>query len=1209
MARHRSFKKLPSEEDDEEYSDVDNNEEEEDDDDDLEEEIIVKKPAPEPEPKQSEEEDEDDMQFSHRTRKRRVNYNEDTLMADLNEEIDEEEEEVGSKRQRTDDGDYDDAGEPENNDDDDFMAGDDSDEDFERPRRVRKPAFIVKDDIDVAADDEYHYVRDKTKHKKRGRGRPRKTQPSSEQPSDGSESEHSEPMTLQEELQALKETSGPNSPKASEPNEDIDSDEFGSPVHRNLRRRKEVDYALPPPILTDAQIEQMNAGGGSPRRRTGRYGGGGSSATSSFHSSSQVRQLFPTVGPFGGSEVTSLYGVNQPQNLTALGNPESSDSDDDNDLYKATDPADTSKALVVSEARKHNTLADTDPLGIDTEIDFTAVGGLDNYINQLKEMITLPLLYPEIYSKFHMTPPRGVLFHGPPGTGKTLMARALAASCSSQGQKITFFMRKGADCLSKWVGEAERHLRLLFEEAKQQQPSIIFFDEIDGLAPVRSSKQEQIHASIVSTLLALMDGMDNRGQVIVIGATNRPDSVDPALRRPGRFDREFYFPLPDEKARNEILHIHMRKWDHQMQPEFIADLSKLTKGYGGADLRALCTESALNAIQRAYPQIYDSNDKLKININKVKVEPRDFTRALQKIVPSSARAATSTVAAPIPDRLKPLLQSQVDDLSASIDNALPSDKPLSSLEEARHVDLTARLPDGGFRQQQLLRQLQEARVYKPRFIVGGSENQGSHYVCAALLHHLEGFNIQTLDFAKLYGDATVPPETVVIQAFQELRRHSPGVLFIPELTNLIENLPPSVRATLRDMVRSLDSSDRILILGALDKPEEEAVVTQDMQDIFGFSKDAFHFLEEPNKAQREAYFLSVWDAVSMSPYDFNDLSVRPKRKLKKLAIVEVPVVRKEDPQKEKDQLKHDLQLKNTLKVRLSGLMDIFKNRYKRFRRPVIDDAYVAHLFDEEPDPNAPYQLEGDMIKDAATGRLYHNMDLEVVEERLWNGYYSEPAQFLKDLEYILRDAQTVGDKERIWKANEMYANAQVGIEEIAAQFPVLAKEWKEARRREKDREAEYRRTHTLPQVVGEVEVSDKLASVDTNVQSQEQAQAQLQVGQDDAAEDGDTEVPHPVTVTEPVQKKSLEVETAGADDSDEDMSSAEEEEEIEEPKIVIDSKYLDQLRSALSENTSGFTVSQLEGVNSSLVSLIWKHRLETDKLELLREFDELINSL
>lgn len=153
---------------------------------------------------------------------------------------------------------------------------------------------------------------------------------------------------------------------------------------------------------------------------------------------------------------------------------------------------------------------------------------------------------------------------------------------------VAFFMRKGADCLSKWVGEAERQLRLLFEEARNQQPSIIFFDEIDGLAPVRSSKQDQIHASIVSTLLALMDGMDGRGQVIVIGATNRPDAVDPALRRPGRFDREFYFPLPNFEARAKILSIITRKWDgwhDDKAREAIQRLAKITKGYGGADLR------------------------------------------------------------------------------------------------------------------------------------------------------------------------------------------------------------------------------------------------------------------------------------------------------------------------------------------------------------------------------------------------------------------------------------------------------------------------------------------------------------------------------------------------------------------------------------------------------------------------------------------------
>ena len=139
-------------------------------------------------------------------------------------------------------------------------------------------------------------------------------------------------------------------------------------------------------------------------------------------------------------------------------------------------------------------------------------------------------------------------------------------------------MRKGADCLSKWVGEAERQLRLLFEQARTYQPSIIFFDEIDGLTPVRSAKQDQIHSSIVSTLLALMDGLDSRGQVVVIGATNRVDAIDPALRRPGRFDRELYFSLPNKTARREILDIHLQSWQPPVAASIKDTLSEITPG-------------------------------------------------------------------------------------------------------------------------------------------------------------------------------------------------------------------------------------------------------------------------------------------------------------------------------------------------------------------------------------------------------------------------------------------------------------------------------------------------------------------------------------------------------------------------------------------------------------------------------------------------------
>ncbi|KOO24839.1 ATPase family aaa domain-containing protein 2b-like protein, partial [Chrysochromulina tobinii] len=254
-------------------------------------------------------------------------------------------------------------------------------------------------------------------------------------------------------------------------------------------------------------------------------------------------------------------------------------------------------------------LADVQPLKVDGTVGWDQVGGLGAHVEALKEMVLIPLLYPEIFEQLGVTPPRGVLFHGPPGTGKTLVARALASTCSSAGRPVAFFMRKGADVLSKWVGEAEKQLRLLFEEATRLQPAIIFFDELDGLAPVRSSKQDYIHASIVSTLLALMDGLDSRGQVLLIGATNRIDALDSALRRPGRFDRELQFSLPSCAARREILEIHTRRWTPPLPAEQLDALARRTHGFCGADLKALCAEAALRALRGAFPEIFSSEDK------------------------------------------------------------------------------------------------------------------------------------------------------------------------------------------------------------------------------------------------------------------------------------------------------------------------------------------------------------------------------------------------------------------------------------------------------------------------------------------------------------------------------------------------------------------------------------------------------------------------
>lgn len=867
-----------------------------------------------------------------------------------------------------------------------------------------------------------------------------------------------------------------------------DSSPDQSPIKHKLREREKIDYTIPPPITNISELMVSPQARGRGRKTLAKK--------SDFR-----KLLFPTAGPFGGSDVLSLLGQNIPPGgipipgMTseagagiALGN--DSDSSDDDIIAESQHKPSVSgpppqmmsvgsnyvnntkiiSALSANDkGKKKNSLSDTDPLGVDMNIDFSAVGGLDGYIDQLKEMVALPLLYPELYQNFGITPPRGVLFHGPPGTGKTLMARALAASCSTPTRKITFFMRKGADCLSKWVGEAERQLRLLFEEARNQQPSIIFFDEIDGLAPVRSSKQEQIHASIVSTLLALMDGMDNRGQVIVIGATNRPDSVDPALRRPGRFDREFYFPLPDVSARQQILKIHTKKWSPPLAPAFIEKIGGLTKGYGGADLRALCTEAALNSIQRKYPQIYLSNDKLQVDPTKVTVIAKDFMRALDKIVPSSQRS-TSTGSAPIPERLAPLLQDSLNAVIGKLNDLLPDSvgiggkKKLTNLEDALYLDPTTKDHDGGFAKQELLKNLESSRICKPHLLICGEKGSGQQYLGAAVLNLLEGFQVQNLDLASIFGDVTRTPELCIVQTFIEARRHQPSIIFIPNIDTWFDVMTYSAKATLSGLLRNLRSNEKILLLGIAERSFDE--LSTEVKMTLGFLNEMNNMtLTNPSMKARRVFFESVEHALLMKPYEFlNDLENRPKRKLKQLKVVDMAT--KKDPvlakKLAKQQEYDDTKLKNMLKIKLAGLMDLFKSRYKRFKKPIIEESFLHHLFEpsilENPAINyeVAYMKADDpahlnMIKELATGKYFYNMDLDTIEERIWNGYYSEAKQFLKDVRMIVKDSLNSGDRERILKANEMFTNAQFGIDDFNnAEF---AKACKELRAREVAKQA------------------------------------------------------------------------------------------------------------------------------------------------------------
>lgn len=589
----------------------------------------------------------------------------------------------------------------------------------------------------------------------RGRGA-KKTRPS--QADSGEEDEELDKEEMAAEAEELRQSSHSRARRRRR----SPSIQYEEPISKKRRTAKPVNYSIQP-IDNAIEAEEDDEPIQTPAK--GRKAGA---------SQAWERNFNTTYGPFGGGGGTGAL-LGGPWGTGATGGVDSDSSDDETAKRpgvggtvgmtptSAVPPLGLFNAAAMNNAeggvgatpnvgkvKNQKMYADADPLGVDMTVDFSQVGGLQGHVEQLKEMVQLPLLYPELFSKFNVTPPRGVLFHGPPGTGKTLLARALANSIGSGGRKVSFYMRKGADALSKWVGEAEKQLRLLFEEARRTQPSIIFFDEIDGLAPVRSSKQEQIHASIVSTLLALMDGMDGRGQVIVIGATNRPDNIDPALRRPGRFDREFYFPLPDKDARRAIIDIHTKDWG--LSGPFKDALAENTKGYGGADLRALSTEAALNAIQRTYPQIYQTQERLVVDPTKIDVHASDFMISVKKIVPSSQRSA-ATAATPLPRLIEPLLKDQYDAMLKVLDNVMPRIKKTTALEEAMFEQYQD--ADHGFAREEMHQEFERSRIFRPRLLICGTPGMGQNYLASAVLHYMEGVHVQNFDIATLLGDGRV----------------------------------------------------------------------------------------------------------------------------------------------------------------------------------------------------------------------------------------------------------------------------------------------------------------------------------------------------------------------------------------------------------------------------------------------------------------------
>ncbi|KAI3756726.1 hypothetical protein L1987_56548 [Smallanthus sonchifolius] len=607
--------------------------------------------------------------------------------------------------------------------------------------------------------------------------------------------------------------------------------------------------------------------------------------------------------------------------------------------------------------------ADIQPLQVDESVSFDDIGGLSGYIDALKEMVFFPLLYPDFFASYHITPPRGVLLCGPPGTGKTLIARALACAASKAGQKVSFYMRKGADVLSKWVGEAERQLKMLFEEAQRNQPSIIFFDEIDGLAPVRSSKQEQIHNSIVSTLLALMDGLDSRGQVVLIGATNRIDAIDGALRRPGRFDREFTFQLPGFDARAEILDIHTRKWKRPPPKDLKVELAASCVGYCGADLKALCTEAAIQAFREKYPQVYTSDDKFLIDVESVEVEKKHFMEAMSTITPAAHRGSIvhsrplSLVVAPCLQRHLQKAMSVISDIFPALDISSES-KKFSMLVCGFALPL----------------------VYRPRILLCGMEGAGLDHLGPAILHELEKFPVHSLGLSSLLSDPSAKtPEEALVHVFGEARRTTPSILYLPQFHLWWENAHEQLRAVLLTLLAELPSDSPILLLGTSSVQLDE--LDGDPSSVFP-SRNIYQ-MDKPLVEDRSMFFDRLIEAaLSISSEGASSKSQKSP------AVPELSKAPKVDTGPKVSELKAKAEAEGHALRRLRMcLRDVcnrvlYDKRFSAFHYPVLDeDAPNYHAVIQNP------------------------MDMATLLQRVDGGKYITCKAFLEDFGLILANAK------------------------------------------------------------------------------------------------------------------------------------------------------------------------------------------------------------
>jgi transitional endoplasmic reticulum ATPase len=422
------------------------------------------------------------------------------------------------------------------------------------------------------------------------------------------------------------------------------------------------------------------------------------------------------------------------------------------------------------------------------DVTYDDIGGLGNTIDQIREMIELPLKHPELFQRLGIDPPKGVLLHGPPGTGKTLLARAVANESNAR-----FFHIAGPEIMGRFYGESEQRLRDTFSQAQREAPSIIFIDELDAIAPKREQVTGEVERRVVAQLLTLMDGLEPRQNVVVIGATNRVGAIDEALRRPGRFDREIVIGVPDQDGRLEILGIHTRGMPLGEDID-LNELSRITYGFVGADISALCREAAIDARRRVLPSINLEEPEI---LEQLRVMRDDFFNALKRVHPSALR-----------------------EIMIQVPNVRWDD--IGDLEEAK----------------QTLRESIELPLRRPKafrrigirpakgFLLFGPPGTGKTLLARAVARESEANFIATKSsdlLSKWYGES----EQQVSRLFARARQVAPAVIFLDELDSLAPQrggglgepaVTERVVNTLLSEIDGLEELQGVVVIGATNRP-------------------------------------------------------------------------------------------------------------------------------------------------------------------------------------------------------------------------------------------------------------------------------------------------------------------------------------------------------------------------------------------------------